>query len=420
MRLKKTFAAAVAIAALASSTFTGIAANAARKAVIPPVTGTWEAAMLNPTELSPDGSAHATAYKGFDDQTLREIVHVSAGSTNQTRIRISNVYGTGPITVTEATVGIQESGPSIAPGTLHVLTFGGSRSVTIAKGTRVTSDWFPNIQARENLSISLFFQGKTGPATVHPVSIQTTYLASGNHATGTTGTGYRAMSDQSWFFVDGVAVRNSNLAGAIVCFGPSTTDGFGSTDDANERYPDDLAAATLTLPQGQRLAVLNAGQSGNRLLADTTAGYSGLHRFQWDVLSNSDVKYVVVWEGLNDIEGASAKELASGDLYKAITHAYQQLIGIAHSKGLKIIGATLQPAGCAKGSSRETTREAVNNWIRAPGDFDNFIDFDKVLRVGPDHDNIMNPKLQYKGIHPNDKGYLAIAKALASKMKWVG
>jgi lysophospholipase L1-like esterase len=416
MRFKEILTAAVAAVAIAA----GITTNTASAATTPPVTGTWEAAMLNPTELSPGGSAHAMAYKGFNHQTLREIVHVSAGSTNQTRIRISNVYGAGPITVTEATVGIQERGPSIAPGTLHVLTFGGSQSVTIAKGTRVTSDWFPNITAHENLSISLYFKGKTGPATVHPDSIQTTYLAPGNHATGTTGTGYHAMSEESWFFVDGVAVRNSNLAGAIVCFGASTTDGFGSTDDANERYPDDLAAQTLTLPQGRRLAVLNAGQFGNRLFTDTTNGYSGLKRFQWDVLSNSNVKFAVVWEGLNDIESANTADLANGKIYKNITHAYRQLIDIAHSKGLTIIGATLQPAGFAKGSPREKAREDVNNWIRKPGNFDNFIDFDKVLREGPNHDNIMNPKLQFKGIHPNDKGYLAIAKALASKMRWVG
>lgn len=420
MRFKKALTSAVITAALASGTSAAATARTAEAAATPPVTGTWEAAMLNPTELSPDGSAHATAYKGFIDQTLRQIVHVSAGSTNQTRIRISNVYGTRPITVMEATVGLQENGPSIVPGTLHVLTFGGSRSVTIAKGTRVTSDWFANITARANLSISLYFQGKTGPATVHPLSLQTTYLASGNHATGMTGSGYRAMSGESWFFVDGVAVRNSNLAGAIVCFGPSTTDGYGSTNDANERYPDDLAAATLTLPPGRRLAVLNAGQFGNRLLTDTTDGYSGLHRFQWDVLSNSNVKYVVVWEGLNDIISANPKELANGDIYKGIISAYKQLIAIARSKKLTIIGATLQPAGFAKGSVLEKVREAVNNWIRSPGNFDNFIDFDKVLRKGPTQDNIMNPTLQYKGIHPNDKGYLAIAKALASKMKWAG
>lgn len=246
MRSAKALAAAVSGAALACGVVTGTAAATAD--ATPQVTGIWEAAMLKPT----------AAYKGFTDQTLREIVHVSAGSANQTRIRISTVYGTGPLTVTAATVGIQESGPSIVAGTLHVLTFGGSRSVTIAQGTRVTSDWFGNIRARENLSISLYFRGTTGPATVHPVSIQTTYLASGNHAMGTTGTGYTAMSTGAWFFVDGVAVRNSNLAGAIVCFGASTTDGYGSTVDGNDRYPDDLARDTLTLPVRKRLAVLNA------------------------------------------------------------------------------------------------------------------------------------------------------------------
>jgi lysophospholipase L1-like esterase len=374
--------------------------------------------------LSPSASAQPAAFHGFSNQTLREIVHVSAGSTNQTRIRISNVYGTGPITVTEATVGIQGSGASIEPGTLHVLTFGGSQSVTIAKGTRVTSDWFPDILSQTSLAISLYFQGKTGPATEHPVATETTYLASGNHAAGTTGTGYTAMrNDGSWFFVDGVAVRNANLAGAIVCFGASTTDGFGSTVNANTRYPDDLARLTLTLPQGQRLAVLNAGLFGNQLTNDTGTGASGVHRFQWDVLSNSNVKYVVVWEGVNDIESAIKSDpggLADGDITNAITGDYRKLITVAHSKGLTIIGATLQPLGFHLKTPQEKTREAVNKWIRTPGNFDNFIDFDHVLRNG-NQDNVMNPAFRYmQGIHPNDLGYRQIAMALASKMHWEG
>lgn len=81
----------------------------------------------------------------------------------------------------------------------------------------------------------------------------------------------------------------------------------------------------------------------------------------------------------------------------------------------------MQPAGYPKGSPQEKTREAVNNWIRAAGHFDHFIDFDKVLRKDASDDNIMNPKLQYNhGIHPNDLGYRKIADALAVKMDWVG
>lgn len=413
MRYRKTVTALVTAVALACGTFTGVTVSRA-KAAIPPVTGTWEAAMLNPAGLG----ASSTAEKGFSNQTLREIVHVSAGSTNGTRIRISNLYGTGPITVTEATAGIQQSGAAIVPGSLQVLTFGGSQSATITKGSRVTSDWFPDILAQDNLSISLFFQGKTGPATVHPVATETTYLAPGNHATGTTGTGYTAMTGGSYFFVDGVAVRNSNLAGAIVCFGGSATDGFGSTVNAEKRYPDDLGRLALTLPQGQRLAVLNAGLFGNRIATDVAnAGASGVHRFQWDALSNSNVKYVVVWEGLNDIGSASPSALPS--LVTSIENAYRSLIAMAHSHGLTIIGATLQPAGYGATSEREKVREAVNTWIRTPGNFDNFVDFDQVLRE-PAHDNIMNPKLQAQGVHPNDLGYQAIATKLAQVMHWEG
>lgn len=160
------------------------------------------------------------------------------------------------------------------------------------------------------------------------------------------------------------------------------------------------------------------------MLNDTTGGNSGVNRFQWDVLSNSNVKYVIVWEGLKDIENAVTHDpvdLANGKIAARLEGAYQQLIDVAHSNGLKIIGATLQPAGYPKGSAQETTREDVNNWIRAAGLFDNFTDFDVVLRKDANDDNVMNPSLQYNhGIHPNDQGYLDIANALAHEMGWVG
>jgi hypothetical protein len=92
------------------------------------------------------------------------------------------------------------------------------------------------------------------------------------------------------------------VRGAVVAFGPSTTDGIGSAPDANERYPDELARRLLKLPDGERMSVLNAGIAGNRLLADNgTCGPSALNRFVRDAVEQSGVSAVILWEGTNDV-----------------------------------------------------------------------------------------------------------------------
>lgn len=137
---------------------------------------------------------------------------------------------------------------------------------------------------------------------------------------------------------DGVDVVNPSVEGAVVAFGASTTDGVGSTSGAAKRYPDDLARRLLALPPGQQLSVLNAGIAGNVLLADGgTNGQSAFDRFLRDALEQSGVKAVIIWEGSNDI--GAHPHLPLTDL----TGAYEQLIAIAHARGIRVIGATLQP-----------------------------------------------------------------------------
>jgi lysophospholipase L1-like esterase len=206
-----------------------------------------------------------------------------------------------------------------------------------------------------------------------------------------------------------VDVVNPAVRGAVVTFGPSTTDGDGSTSGANERYPDDLARRLLALPAGRQLSVLNAGISGNELLADDgTNGQSALNRFLRDAVEQTEVKAIIIWEGTNDIGDDPGLQLSD------FTSAYEQLIGIAHAHGIKVIGATLQPdegAGywTAQGN---TLREAVNNWILTSGAFHGTADFSTVLE---DPANPEEPLPAYDSgdhLHPNDAGYQAIADSI--------
>lgn len=217
--------------------------------------GSWESAQ---TVAGPSGLSDT----GFDDQTVRNIVHTSAGGS-EVKIRISNVFGTGPLTVTAAYAGLRSSGAAIKAGTNTEVTFGGSDGVTIAAGDRVLSDPVKlAVGSETDLAVSIYFAAATGPATWHPGATSTNYYASGNAAADTSATDYTS-TDTSWYFLDSVDVYNPQVRGAVVAFGASTTDGTASTTDANERWTDDLARRLLDLPAGEQLSVLDAGISGD-------------------------------------------------------------------------------------------------------------------------------------------------------------
>src|SRR5260221_7076541 len=60
----------------------------------------------------------------IEDQTVRERVRVSIGGA-QICIRLSNEYGSTPLLVGSATVGLPNDATSIRPGSIQTVTFGG-------------------------------------------------------------------------------------------------------------------------------------------------------------------------------------------------------------------------------------------------------------------------------------------------------
>lgn len=378
----------------------------------PPWVGTWATADVPaPAHVPPRHTASAEtrlAATGFHDRTLREIVHTSVGGSH-IRIRLSNLYGTRPLTINDVHVAVRRRGAAIVPGTDRRVTFGDSPSVTIPAGQRVFSDSVPlAVHAQQDVAVSVYLAGPTGPATWHPLALTTSYYSPhGDHANDPTGGAFTAPTSgqiKSWYFLDGVDVQNyGGVGGAVVTFGPSTTDGLMSTFNANRRYPDDLARLLLREPAGQRMSVLNAGISGNRLLtAADTQGVSGVKRFVTDAIQQSGVRAVIIWEGTNDI-GADP-----GINPGQITSAYRTLITAAHHAGIKVIGATLQPTDSP--GRRNHVRLAVNQWIKTSGGFDGVADYDKALR-DPHNPLMMKQTLTSPGqhTHPNDEGYQVVA-----------
>ncbi len=129
-------------------------------------------------------------------------------------------------------------------------------------------------------------------------------------------------------------------AGAVVAFGDSITEGCCevASVDADLSYPDRLAALIGTRSPS-RLAVLNAGISGNALLSDG-AGVSALTRFDRDALGQTGVRTVIILEGINDIIHSRGAVRA-----EQLIRAQAELVRRARARGLRVIGATLTPFG---------------------------------------------------------------------------
>jgi lysophospholipase L1-like esterase len=252
----------------------------------------------------------------------------------------------------------------------------------------------------------------TSPLTVHAGASQTNYVSSTGNFAGSTDFPVSTTSP-SWYFLERVEVAAPLDTAAIVTFGDSITDGARSTPNTNNRWPDHLAKRLLARPGNARLAILNVGIGGNRLLSDSTNnfGINALARFDRDVLAQPGAAYVIVLEGINDIGNARSNPSPSA---AELIAAQEQLIERAHAHGLKIYGATLTPfEGAAYFTPEgEAKRQAINNWIKTSKAYDGVIDFDSGTRDSASPGKLLPLYDSGDHLHPNDAGYEAMGKSI--------
>lgn len=361
--------------------------------------GTWAAA---------PGTGVANTPNGYPNYSIRNVVHTSVGGS-QARVRLSNTFGTSPLTLGHVTIAVAESGtaPAAKTGTMRTLTFGGQPSVVVPAAAEVLSDPVRLAVPRDgDLLVTTYVPTPAGPVTYHAFAGQTSFFTrNGDFADQESGAAFTEQTNV-WHYVSGVDVR-SGAAGSVVTFGDSITDGVGSTSNTNRRWPDLLSDRLRG-----RLGVLNAGISGNRLLLDVPGsafGRNALARFADDVLSQGDVRSIIVLEGINDIQQTPHQTDPA-----AIISAYRQLSAQAKARGIRVIGATMLPF---KGwrvwdETLEATRVAVNTWIRTSGEFDAVIDFDRVTRDPADPQRLLAVYDSGDHLHPGDAGYQAMANAI--------
>ncbi|MQY38624.1 hypothetical protein SRB17_66370 [Streptomyces sp. RB17] len=355
----------------------------------PSWTGSWETA--------PSGTASA-----LPGAAIRNVVHLSVGGT-ALRIRLGNRFGTAPLRLGAVTVALRRgAGPDAVPGTLRTATFHGSPTVTVPPGQDTVTDPLPlPVPATTDLLVTVYTPDDSGPATYHQTALQTSYVApdGAGRAADEDGAAYTTTVSR-WYYVTGVDVLGA-AAGSIVAFGDSLTDGNGSTPDTNHRWPDRLAEQVLA----DRLGVLNAGISGNRLLRDGT-GPSALARLDTDALDRAGVRVLVVLEGINDIKGTPT----AADV-TAYADAYRTLVARAHARGVRVVGVTLTPyrGFSAYTDAREAVRQQVNSFIRTGGAFDAVADADAALRDPADPTRLLPAYDPGDHLHFNDTGMAVVA-----------
>ncbi|MFF7342058.1 SGNH/GDSL hydrolase family protein [Streptomyces sp. NPDC008163] len=361
--------------------------------------------------------------EGFHNHTIRQVVRITAPG-DQVRIRLSNRYGTSPLRITGATVAPAGEAAAVPPRSSRTVTFAGKRSATIPVGEQLSSDAVNMAVGQlQSLAVTLYLSGRTGAATFHDQAYATSFRADGDHLTDTGGAAFTETSASLYYLTD-IEVRGRRGASgradnhkAVVAFGDSITDGFGSTTDANNRWPDELAEALAA--KGEARPVLNAGIGGNLLLHDSSwFGDSAWSRFERDVLDKPGVGTVALLGGLNDI-GYSEIDLPT---YKPdpdvsvdeLIAVERNLIRRAHARGIQVIGGTLLPMKGAEyyNSTSVAKIRQFNQWIRASGEFDAVADFNRALSA-PGDDERLNPAYDsgdHK--HPNDAGYRAMARTV--------
>ncbi|WP_169590406.1 GDSL-type esterase/lipase family protein [Antrihabitans stalactiti] len=353
--------------------------------------------------------------------TIRAIVSPHVGS-DTLRLRLTNRFGSQPLTVGPVEIGRSIGGSAnLVAGSNTVVTFGGSRTVTIPAGADLTSDPISlRANAFELLAVS-FFLPVAQSTTEHFDAMRLSWMAPNVDATGAENASAFLLP---YPMLPVVAGLDAVVPGGrtVVAFGDSITDGAASFQGrpamlgTDERYPDFLARRLLGAGHSD-IGVVNAGISGNQASRDGNpvtgpiVGYgpAGVSRFEHDVLEVPGVTDVIVMLGTNDM----SSEFQEPATPQQVIDALATIVAKAHAAGVRVQLGTIPPRQDAQTPpSHPAGVLAVNRWIREESQADSVIDFNAVLR-DPGNPSILNPGLDSgDGVHPNAAGYRAMADAV--------
>jgi len=346
--------------------------------------------------------------------SIRQFLRVSIpGET--LRFHFSNIIGDTELELKSVHVA-KSAGQglgSIIPETDTEITFNnGQPEVTIPAHGDLVSDDIPfALNALDELAITIYYGQIPEQFTGHAGARTNSFIEVGNVVSKETFSD--AYKFPRWYTISAIdVVDNEQKYAAVLCYGDSITDGRGSTTDHQNRWTDVLAEKLQSNPATQHLAVLNQGIGGSSLHGPNSVRWpTGLGRFEKDVAEQTNVKYMVVLYGVNDI-------VYSGKTAPILIDAFKELIQRCHDLGIKVFGSPILPFKSNDNWTEEFNqiKEDINAWIintpASEGGFDAVVDM-----ASPVADPEDNQVLKYElsdgdGLHPNYLGYNAMGNAI--------
>ena len=283
---------------------------------------------------------------GHQHATLRQIFHLSVGGY-LLRVHVSNAFGTEQLHVTAVHIAhpLTPSSPAIDPATDKAVTFAGSPDVTVPPAAEYVSDRIEfSAPSLSDMTVMFYLETPPSQQTGHPGSRATSYYVHGNFAGAADMPNAKRVDH--WYQISAIDVLADSKAASIVALGDSITDGHGATTNGNDRWTETSAARLQNSPRTRDIGVSNQGIGGNHLLTDGL-GPNALARFDRDVLAQAGVRWLIVFEGVNDLGGlARTGEVPASDhatRVQRVLAAYDQVITRAHAHGLRVFGATITP-----------------------------------------------------------------------------
>lgn len=362
--------------------------------------GTWACA---PQKAGNNDLPHG---QELSHTSVRQVVHLSIAG-DSLRLKLSNEHSDAPLEIKSVYIANTQGGCEIDHQSITELKFNGRSEATVAWGGTIVSDPVAfKTTPLQLLSITINYGNVPEFPTIHGGSRTTSYIIPNSN--NVNANFHNGQKELHWYSISGIDVWRKDNPKCIAALGNSITDGRGTTNDKQNRWTDIVAEN-----YNGNVAILNLGIGGNCVVKGGI-GPTGKSRFSTDILGQSGVTHVIIFEGINDIGSHTASQQTVDNLIKS----YRRFIRKAHQNGLKIYGATITPM---KGSGhyspeREALRQQVNHWILTSGEFDGTLDINSLVANPSDREEL-NPKYQFDSLHPNAECYKLIGDYIAKELE---
>ena len=351
------------------------------------------------------------------NRSVRQVVKVSIGG-DVIRLKLSNIYSMQPVEIRSIYIAHAKDSSDIDAKTAQYFKFGNSYKTVIPAGKQIVSDALKfKLRNLERVAITINYTSAPEVPTVHMGSRTTSYIMKG--VTNAHSNFEKAFRENHWYNISGIDVYTmSNNMSAIAIMGNSITDGKCSTDNAQNRWPDVMSEMLQLKHKITNQGVLNLGIGNNRVTVPGGFGALAKERFDRDILMQSGVKKVIIFEGINDI--GAAKSGNSETVARQIIESIQGMVRKAKAQKKKVYLGTITPFKGAGYYSHfhEAARLYVNDWIRSQAkNVDGILDFAKLLQDPNDDRRMKREYASNDWLHPNPAGYKAMGIYAAGIIK---